>query len=177
MNRNVFIDCGFHYGEGLMQFTSILGIDSTWDVYVFEANPQINIIDHISNFPYKINAFNQAVWVENKEITFNIQHSAGQGSCLMCLSSTHFYDEQATITAIDFSEFISSFNDCNIYCKMDIEGAEFVVLDKLIRDNTIFKINTIWVEWHDVDLAQITQQKKEALKAEILKQTTLYDWH
>lgn len=48
MKKNIFIDCGFHCGEGLTEFAAKLGIDNTWDVYAFEANPHINIPEYIS---------------------------------------------------------------------------------------------------------------------------------
>lgn len=177
MKKNIFIDCGFHHGEGLTEFTAMLNINENWDVYTFEANPQIDIQKYIVKFPFKVTAFNKAVWIDNKKLIFNIQNNHGQGSCLNCLSSTHTYTEQIQVDSINFSEFILSLKNNNIFCKMDIEGAEFCILEKLINDNTLSLINTLWVEWHDVDLKQINEEYKTKLKTNIEKQTILYDWH
>ena len=35
-----------------------------------------------------------------------------------------------------------------VICKMDIEGAEFDVLEKIISKGGINRINTILIEWH-----------------------------
>ena len=55
------------------------------------------------------------------------------------------------VTCICLSEFIkNNFNkEDKIHLKLDIEGSEFKVLNKLVHDNTIAYINTLVVEWHD----------------------------
>ena len=40
-----------------------------------------------------------------------------------------------------------------IYCKMDIEGSEFFVLRHLIETGEIAKINTLFVEFHPINIA------------------------
>lgn len=55
------------------------------------------------------------------------------------------------VNCIDFSSFLK--NNVNkedyVLCKMDIEGAEYEVLGKLIDDNTINLIDEIYIEWHN----------------------------
>jgi FkbM family methyltransferase len=164
--KKVFIDCGYHLGEGLKEFTSTLKIDSEWDVYAFEANPYCNIETKISQHPFKVNAYNKAVWISNSKAMFNCQNQQstnsptegstheldGWGSCLTSINSRHEYETQEEIETIDFSEFLSRFKGCEVYVKMDIEGAEFEILRKCISDDTYSIINSLWVEWHDVDL-------------------------
>jgi FkbM family methyltransferase len=55
------------------------------------------------------------------------------------------------VGCIDFSEFIlSNFSKAdNIYIKFDIEGAEYSVLNKLIKTGTIDMIKEITIEWHN----------------------------
>ena len=36
----------------------------------------------------------------------------------------------------------------NILLKLDVEGAEYEIIDKLIEDNTISLIKNIHIEWH-----------------------------
>ena len=50
MSKNIFIDCGFHLGEGLTEFISMLNIDSNWEIHCFEANPACEIHNKISQF-------------------------------------------------------------------------------------------------------------------------------
>lgn len=60
-------------------------------------------------------------------------------------------DMSLEIDCINFSEYLkNNFQDDDyIICKMDIEGAEYEVLGKLIDDNTIDLIDEIYVEWHN----------------------------
>ena len=55
------------------------------------------------------------------------------------------------VKCIDFSEFIKKniYPDSKVICKMDIEGAEYEVLGKLIDDNTIDVIDRLYIEWHN----------------------------
>ena len=55
------------------------------------------------------------------------------------------------VECIDFSEFLKNNiePESNVICKMDIEGAEYEVLGKLINDDTITIINSLYVEWHN----------------------------
>ena len=38
MKKKIFLDCGFHHGEGLAQFERILRINNEWIVHCFEPN-------------------------------------------------------------------------------------------------------------------------------------------
>jgi len=54
------------------------------------------------------------------------------------------------VECIDFSRWVlDNFKeDDHIIVKMDIEGAEFRVLVKMIHDGSINYINELYVEWH-----------------------------
>jgi hypothetical protein len=58
------------------------------------------------------------------------------------------YKEQ--VATIDFSSFILNEipKNSEIIIKMDIEGAEFSVLNSLIRSGAIKNISKIYIEWH-----------------------------
>lgn len=60
-------------------------------------------------------------------------------------------DNSIEINCIDFSKYLEeNINEKDyVICKMDIEGAEYEVLGKLIDDNTIDLIDEIYIEWHN----------------------------
>lgn len=188
--KKIFIDCGYHLGEGLKEFTGTLNIDSTWEVYAFEANPYCEIEKKINQHPFKVNAYNKAVWINNGTTIFNCQNQNqssspkensthildGWGSCLSEINSSHTYETQEQIETIDFSEFLKQFEGCEIFIKMDIEGAEFEILRKMIEEKTISLVKELWVEWHDIDLNNENESSKNLIINEISKSCKINNW-
>jgi FkbM family methyltransferase len=186
--KKVFIDCGYHLGEGMSQFISALGIDDTWEIHTFEPNPMCHAGDkiHLHNLP--IHYHNAAVWIENKKMLFNQEHRNstgspiensthewdGHGSCLMVLESKHSVVNQVEVDAIDFAEFLEQFRGMDVYCKMDIEGAEFAVLRHLIKTDTISIIKNLWTEWHTYDLATETGESQGELFFSVKRYTNIH---
>ena len=66
-------------------------------------------------------------------------------------------------------------SDCIL--QMDIEGAEYNVLEKMIEDGSIDYINTLFVEWHDYQMKnkEIETEKIKAILKE--KKIEYIDWH
>lgn len=176
--KNIFIDCGYHFGEGLSTFVTKLGIDSTWDIYAFEANPHCDITNDSKKFSnLNITPFNKAVWIEDGTAIFNIQPNAGQGSFIKDIDSSHTYTESRLVETVNFAKFVNQFEDKTIYCKMDIEGAEFPVLRSLLETGAISKIKELWVEWHDVDLDYESPETVKTLTENIQRYTKFNPWH
>jgi FkbM family methyltransferase len=189
--KKIFLDCGYHLGEGLKEFTEILGINSEWEVYAFEANPRCEINNKIDqHFPIIVNAIEQAIWTNNQKLIFNCEDqdsskspkqnsthkNDGWGSTLQVVESIHSFGEQIEIQALDFSQFVAELPETEIYCKMDIEGAEFAVLRKMIKDQSIKKIKKIWIEWHEGDLHSESSDTAQQLKNELSKYTEIVNW-
>lgn len=55
------------------------------------------------------------------------------------------------VDCIDFSDFLikNVSKEDYVICKMDIEGAEFEIIPKLLEEKTINLIDEIYIEWHD----------------------------
>ena len=60
-------------------------------------------------------------------------------------------DKSVQVNCIDFSKYLKANinKDDYVICKMDIEGAEYEVLGKLIDEDTIDLIDEIYIEWHN----------------------------
>lgn len=160
---NIFLDCGTHFGQGLSQIIKNYNIDSSWHVESYEANP-ITYMKHAHNrlFDY-VNYKNIAVYDKDGTVEFNIEtpfneEDTGMGSSLIDLSmwnpwgkktNDHFKIKKI-VECIDFSNYIKNNFNLNDYiiCKMDIEGAEYAVLQKMINDGTIPYIKKLYIEFH-----------------------------
>lgn len=63
--------------------------------------------------------------------------------------SSAWNGDQRSVPCFDFSEWIHDLDEPEVIVKMDIEGAEVPVLEKLIEDGTDQRISLLLVEWHD----------------------------
>jgi len=59
-------------------------------------------------------------------------------------------DKTIDVDCINFSQYLQNNiqKDDYVICKMDIEGAEYEVLKKLIKEDTIDFIDELYIEWH-----------------------------
>jgi FkbM family methyltransferase len=157
--KNIFVDCGSHFGEGLKYFIDHYHITKNWDVYCFEPNKnsflklEKNILESEN-----IKLFNKAVWIKDDVISFNEEkwiednwNSTGPGSSIFNQNEWKTQPNVKTILTevecINFSNFIDKLNG-NIYVKMDIEGSEYDVIRDLIKNNLLSKIKELHVEFH-----------------------------
>lgn len=169
MNNNdkqIFIDCGTHFGEGLDYFIKRLGVDETWEIHSFEANPSTYnaFTDKQKYQKLACSFYNLAVSDSKGRVTFNRETPKNYPETFMMGGVSSFmpisewnpfgtfkenYSNSVEVESFDLSEFISKIETDNIFCKMDIEGAEFQVLEKMITDKTILKVKEIWIEFHE----------------------------
>lgn len=170
--KKLFFDCGTHMFQGFQQFAEKYSIESDWECYCFEANP---ITYKMSKKKY-IELLNREFDIKH----FNLAVSDKKGTVDVNCALAYFYDESEDgsytsqgsnilekppnfehlnydegvheVRTIDFSGFMREIVSPGdfVLIKMDIEGSEFSVLDRLIYDNTIEYINEIYVEFHEV---------------------------
>ncbi len=196
MKKNVYLDCGGHYGEGLLEFIEKYKMDSNWIIETFEPNPACDYINRVSNLKLNITAHQKAIWTYDGLIQFsqeNIDKSNskspndgkskldGWGSVIYELNSTHLRYSEAPITVecVDFSKILNKYNkkNFNVIVKFDIEGAEYKILRHLINNNTIENISEIYIEWHHVDLVSENINTTNQLIKELTKRgVKVYKW-
>jgi FkbM family methyltransferase len=182
--KNIFLDCGTHMCEGLVDFYNQGIIDETFEIHTFEANPACNIEERVKLIPLNITPYNKAVWIEDGFVYFNQEHhkkyqtgspTDGYSDVDGWASSVdgldfHYpgYEEKIEIPSINFSKFVSELpQDINIICKMDIEGSEFPVLRHMIEENTITRISEIYIEFHERFMPSESFQTKQKLVDDI----------
>ena len=177
----VFLDCGTNMGQGLNEFDSKLKLinQPDWKIYCFEPNPCIGLT---TLFPKATNItyLQKAVWIKNTSLEFCMQgkdadNLNGLGSKLEVVDKKYNPGncrfKLETVEAIDLSEFILKLvkedSNVEIYMKMDIEGAEFEVLQHLIDTNTIRYIKEVYCECHGRFRFALEDQKKPEIKKKI----------
>ena len=195
--RKFLLDGGTHLGQGLRQIMRSHAVDDTWLVHTWEANPYTHAKYTAKNKLNWINSYNQALSDHSGDITLNIETAEtkyqkglapiGQGSSILELdrwqAGPHIgtFKEQCTVPCIDFAHWIK--NNCNaedfIVCKLDIEGAEYQVLEHMHELGVLNWINYLYVEWHatminDAELLQKEQQLRSIIQSYDIN---LVEWH
>jgi FkbM family methyltransferase len=176
MNK-VYIDCGAFKGKTIKQFLHDFNDATNFKVYAFEVNTAFNprILEHKDSFK-EFNLYNEAVWTYAGYIDFFL---AGQP-----VGSTMFSDKitgrvsttPMSVKCFDFSNWIKHLftPEDYIILKMNIEGAEYPVLEKMIADQTLHYINLLILELHHLKIPSITQKQHNRLVRKIRQTLDIY---
>lgn len=169
MNK-IFIDAGANDGCSVKKFRQMFDPKNKFMIYSFEIDPLFstyfcNIKNHVF--------INKAVWVKNGKQKFYRSNSIFRdGGTLIKEKMSGNLDKNNPILVetIDFSMWvIKNFSvEDYIILKMDIEGAEYKVISKMIKDGSFSYINELYIEWHR---SKIGISKKE--HNDLIKQITI----
>ena len=186
--KAVFIDCGFntrtvfdYYYKGLGNRFEYVGFEiqpSLWqqandsDAY---QNPPVEFIHAgVSSKEGTVYYYEPRKWFLNYK----------GGATILEEKQDREMDKVSTpIDTINFSEFIAerySRGDF-IVVKMDIEGAEYDVLQKMIADDTLAYVDVLFVEFHSQYLKPTPEKNWEEIHKFVIEKleqapTVYYDW-
>lgn len=162
MNK-IFIDAGANLGTVSAAFYKEHK-DEDFIFHLFEPNTGLfdTIYKNMKEVP-RYSLHPNAVWIQNssnvnfylsrKNIRKNNKLYYQDGSSLLRIKKTGNldYDNPIRISTIDFSEWVVTYCKKKDYIvlKMDIEGAEYSVLTKMIETGSIDYIDKLYVEFHD----------------------------
>ena len=192
----VFIDCGGHFGEGFAHFHEHLKIDPSWKVIMFEPNRVAAERLRTRHLPW---------WKENENIHVELREeiawssngsrkflatkwgqwegpNCGVGSTAMARENwtDPYAAEEYDVPTCDLSEIILSFpSEYKIFLKLDVEGSEVEILERLIQTDAIDRVRHTWVEWHSrmfKDPRNYNARKK-GIQAELKRRgSNCWDW-
>ena len=165
MVKNILLDCGGYMGQTIDCFKNTTTYKkNSWQIYSFEAIPELYNI--IRKKHRDINIINKAVWINNDILNFykttikkqylkkqnDNSFIYGQGSSLMKSKVTGSLDKDnpLQIKGLHLSKYIKdNFNkQDNIWLKLDVEGAEYEILEDLINSDCIEYIDKLFIEFH-----------------------------
>ena len=160
--KNLFIDLGTNKGQGFRYFQKFFKLKN-FDYLLVEPNPNLKgLIEKIiikTNWKNKIQFINKAAHVKNskKKLFGTIEDQRGKlsdGASIIEQHNSKMYNPNyslaPTVETFDFVSKLLEFQDYdNIIIKMDVEGAEYDLLERLILNlDKIKNINHIFVEFH-----------------------------
>lgn len=143
----VLLDCGAYTGDSVP--TLLKGYGQFDRVVCFEANPNLDVV--ADGVPLEI--VRAAVWTEDSELTFFFGEQDTQSSVMENKTTGGFSKGRSTrVQSVDIAEWIvkNLDEDDRVTLKLDIEGAEFDVLERLLKHPRAFKkLEYVLVEWHN----------------------------
>ena len=152
-----FIDCGAHKGRATNRFRECIGDLENWQIHCFECNP-VRSRKYGDACVHK-----EAVWIYDKKKSFYFaKHGKQSPSCSLMKSKKTSSHARASVQAIDFSRWLqASFSKKDtVYVKMDIEGAEYAVLNRMMEKGTIRLVNKLFVEFHYKQIGKPVEDHK-----------------
>ena len=156
--KRIFIDCGGNVGQWVKKIRSHKSYRRYRKYIIYSFEP----LDFVSK-EYRdredIIFSNKAIWVYDGEIDFYIDRRIQNnpkccptGNTIIKKKKTGHLDKEHPIKVpcLDFSKWIIENFDKEDYIilKMDIEGAEYKVLNKMIKHKSIEYINELMIEFH-----------------------------
>lgn len=147
----VFLDCGYYVGQVHKYYPQ------NWKTYAWEANPKLEVPDWVER---------KAVWVADGRVKFQL---GGRNDASSIVGTTgHGTPELVTVPSFDFSKFVADLPESEaIVCSMDIEGAEFPVLRKMIVDGSAKRLTLLDVEFHHRIMVDETPESAEEIIREL----------
>ncbi|MDB6155087.1 MAG: hypothetical protein JWL90_3540 [Chthoniobacteraceae bacterium] len=164
---DVAIDCGANVGD----MTALMAATGA-TVYAFEPNPAaFGVLSARFKNATNVHCLNQAV-LDRKETVRLFEHVRANedpvywsnGSSILEFKGNVDKGRWAEVEAIDLAEFIRSLKQRVGVLKIDIEGAECAVLERLIGQNLHELVDLILVETHDHKIAEL-RSRTDALRA------------
>ena len=141
--KKVFIDCGANNGCSVKLFESNFSDYKDFCVYSFECSNSFynDLVINGGKIDFKeFVPIKKAVWISNGKKKYNGWQ----------LVDTNLESDESGVDCIDISEFImNNFSkEDYIIFKIDIEGAEYKVIDKMYKDGSLSYINEFYGELH-----------------------------
>lgn len=107
----------------------------------------------------------RAAWTYDGEAVLELQ-----GNC------THIADNGGDVTTcFDLADWVRALPQAKIVLKVDVEGAEYVLLPHLIEQGLMDRFSLLLVEWHSGQYANGYESDREAILADI--ECPVEDWY
>lgn len=179
--NSVVIDCGANVGF----FSSKMAKQGAV-VYAFEPNRFAfsELVEKSKKYP-NIKPINKAVGVKNSAMKLYMHKNSDEdpikwstGSSLLENKANIDKQNYVDVEVIDIIEFINGLKQRIDIIKIDIEGFEIDVLNKIIDASLYNKVGMIFVEVHDhkiPELVDVTEDLRQRIKRECINNINL-DW-
>lgn len=150
-----YVDCGIFKGSILRHFLKNPAYGPSYRLYAFECNPSLSHVNYGDN----VTTIRKAIWTHDGEVELFVNHK-GADMTPTRIEGHSVYKEKRTgrldkdhpikVPCIDFSAWLQrTFTpEDYVVVKMNIEGAEYDVLEKCVADGSTALIDELHIQWH-----------------------------
>jgi FkbM family methyltransferase len=171
--RKIFIDCGYYRGRAITQFKETPDYDDSFEIFAFDPNRFSD--EKLAKIKESgVSFINKAVWTFDGEIKFYASGKQyGQANSIFPNPSKPRREKTRTVKCIDFGKWvIENFSkDDHIIIKMDIEGAEYDILQSMLKDGSLHYADIMYIEYHYHRIDGITGVEFSALRNKLEAET------
>jgi len=162
--KKYFIDGGGHDGCSVRKF---IKENHGFEIYSFECNPRF--FPNYRKLPTTL--IKKAIWIDNNIHKFFFQRGNVSGASGLIRKKNLVNYKIGEVVCIDLSKWILDkfYKTDYIILKLDIEGAEYDVLEKMIVDGSLEYINKLFIEWHNHKLIDKNDNRHNSLIEKIEK--------
>ena len=160
--RKVFVDAGSFDGDTTRIFLDKYPDASEYAIYCFEPDPMF-----YGQLPENVIAYNCAVSVRDGLTNFYIGKPKSS-SLIGHKTSGNLSKQPMTVRCIDFSRWMRLYSNCHVVLKMNIEGSEYDVLEKMLAEGTLSCVRDLYVDWH-WDRIGVPKERHDRLQADLEK--------
>lgn len=182
--RNVYIDLGANVGLTVVEYAK-----ENPGCEIFAVEPNFNLLGELHKRSMAaggiVHVIWGAAWIKDGKIqlfqsTSHVASTIVQGKVeLEELGWPQIdYEKPEPVPCFDFSQWLlrNFFEDDEIVLKVDIEGAEYQVLTKMLIDGSIDLVTTLRCEWHKNRFPHISQDEHDGLVAALSSRVNLEKW-
>lgn len=181
--RNVFVDLGANKGNISLDY-AISNPNS--EIFCVEPNSAL-ISDILAKSAQAHRLFVimwAAAWTYDGSVKL-FQSGAHEASTVVeeKIEPNHWpqidYNNSSEVPCFDFSAWLLrsfTLND-QVTLKMDVEGAEYDLLERMIADRSILLIRRLICEWYFDRYPSISIERHNAVRTSVAAHTSLEDWH
>jgi FkbM family methyltransferase len=173
--RLVYYDLGAFDGRTTLNFVYAHNPDKVWAFEPSEINTQSEYWRIIqSTYADYVKRVPSAVWTEDCDVKFYMPATGVKSQCCSMIESKTIgeldKENPVMVEAVNFNDFFVKRHKNNDFTivKMDIEGAEYNVLDHLMATDTLAKVDELRIEYHgnkmDGDYSEVEARVSEYCK-------------
>jgi FkbM family methyltransferase len=165
--KGIAIDCGANVGS-ISERMAKTGAR----VYAFEPNPHAfqKLKERLENFE-NVTCINKGVWDRNASGKLYLHNEASKDEEFWSFASSIIKEKSNVdpghsieIQLVDLCEFIENLDQPVDLLKMDIEGAEYDILEKFLEKHLHHKVRMTLVETHDRKIKGLKEKSRRIRK-------------